>query len=88
MVPLILHTSAWFSHESSQASGTAPEFALIARRMTRLKIERKISKNKSNENMLITKASNDWYVHGVYKLGKKEEENSYERPPGPPPVDR
>lgn len=38
--------------------------------------------------MLITKASNDWYVHGVYKLGKKEEENSCESPPGPPPVDR
>jgi hypothetical protein len=26
--------SAWLSHESSQASGTAPEFAFIAHRMT------------------------------------------------------
>lgn len=43
-----------------------------------LKIEKENIENKSNENTLITKASNDWYVHGVYKLGKKEEENSCE----------
>jgi hypothetical protein len=53
-----------------------------------LRIERYIE-NKSNENMLITKASNNLYVHAVYRLGKKEEENSCEsEPPGPPPVDR